>query len=70
LKWRVAQVISEAVTWGNDLLEKIDHCHKNRVMRGLVDRVEAWRWSSYRYYELDDVSVMTVDQDDSWPIVC
>jgi len=43
------------------LLEKIDYCHKNPITRGLVDRPEDWPWSSYRYYEQDDSSVLKMD---------
>ena len=51
------------------LLEKIDYCHKNPVTRGLVERAEDWRWSSFRYYELEDDSLIGMDWDGSWPIV-
>ena len=51
------------------LLEKIDYCHKNPITRGLVDRAEDWRWSSYRYYELADASVLSMDWDGAWPVI-
>ena len=51
------------------LLEKLDYCHRNPITRGLVDRPEQWHWSSYRYYEMDDRSVLAMDWDGSWPIV-
>ena len=51
------------------LLEKIDYCHKNPLTRGLVERAEDWAWSSYRYYELDDSSVLKMGWDGAWPIV-
>lgn len=50
------------------LLEKIDYCHKNPVTRELVDEPSQWRWSSYRYYDLDDRSVLAMDWDGRWPI--
>ena len=50
------------------LIEKLDYCHKNPITRGLVERAEDWPWSSYRYYELDDRSVLTMDWDGVWPI--
>ena len=40
------------------LLQKLEYCHKNPVARGLVDHPEDWRWSSYRYYEFGDQSVL------------
>ena len=51
------------------LTEKLDYCHKNPITRGLVDRAEDWHWSSYRYYELDDRSVLSMNWDGGWPIV-
>ncbi len=51
------------------LLEKIDYCHKNPVTRGLVESPADWPWRSYRYYELDDSSVLKMDWDGAWPIV-
>ncbi len=51
------------------LLEKLDYCHKNPVTRGLVDHPEDWRWSSYRFYELDDRTVLPMDWDGRWPII-
>jgi len=51
------------------LLQKLDYCHKNPVTRGLVDLAEHWPWSSYRYYELEDESVLKMDWDGSWPIM-
>ena len=49
--------------------EKLKYCHKNPITRGLVQRPEDWRWSSYRFYELDDRSVLTMDWDSRWPII-
>ncbi|MGB2987180.1 MAG: transposase [Phycisphaerae bacterium] len=48
---------------------KLDYIHKNPITRGLVDRAEQWPWSSYRYYEFDDESVIAMDWDGSWPMV-
>jgi putative transposase len=30
--------------------EKLDYMHWNPVKRGLVERMEDWQWSSYRFY--------------------
>ena len=38
------------------------------VTRGLVESPEQWRWSSFRFYELDDRSVLAMDWDGRWPI--
>jgi len=51
------------------LLEKLNYCHKNPITRGLVERAEDWRWSSYRCYEYHDFSVMRMDWNGSWPII-
>ena len=51
------------------LLQKLDYCHKNPVTRALVDRAEDWPWSSYRYHEFGDESVLKMDWDGSWPII-
>ncbi len=53
----------------NTLLEKIDYCHKNPITRGLVESPADWHWSSYRYYESGDSSVLKMDWDGVWPIV-
>ena len=37
----------------NKRVEKLKYMHRNPVTRGLVERPEDWRWSSFRHY-LDD----------------
>ena len=32
------------------VIEKINYCHKNPVLRGLVSRPDQWRWSSFNWY--------------------
>jgi len=49
------------------LKEKLRYCHANPVKRGLVDRPEDWRWSSYRFYETSERSFFEMDWDGSWP---
>jgi len=51
------------------VIEKLGYVHANPVRRGLVERAEQWRWSSYRYYELGDDSLIGMDWDGSFPIV-
>jgi putative transposase len=36
------------------LVEKLRYMHRNPVKRGLVERPEQWRWSSYRFYFLGE----------------
>ncbi len=57
------------VTTESTLHAKLDYVHKNPVTRGLVQRAEQWEWSSYRYFEFGDDSVVAMDWDGAWPIV-
>ena len=50
------------------VIEKLNYCHDNPVRRGLVADPAAWRWSSYRFYEFGDRSVLAMDWDGRWPI--
>jgi len=52
----------------DELREKIDYCHKNPLTRGLVGDPADWKWSSYRFYEFGDASVLSMDWDGRWPI--
>lgn len=51
-----------------ELREKLNYCHKNPFTRGLVTDPADWKWSSYRYYELGDRSVLPMNWDGCWPI--
>jgi putative transposase len=57
------------VTTEKALHVKLDYMHENPITRGLVDRAEQWRWSSYRFHGLGDDSLIAMDWDGSWPIV-
>jgi putative transposase len=35
-------------------IEKLRYMHRNPVKRGLVESPERWRWSSYRFYLLNE----------------
>jgi len=54
----------------HELREKLDYCHKNPITRGLVAGASAWKWSSYRFYEHADRSVLAMDWNGRWPIEC
>jgi len=43
-------------------LEKLDYMHNNPVQRGLVSLPGDWAWSSWRFYFLQDTSVLTMDR--------
>ncbi|HEV2499837.1 MAG TPA: transposase [Terriglobia bacterium] len=42
--------------------EKLDYMHANPLKRGLVDSPEKWPWSSFRFYFLDDSSILPIDR--------
>jgi len=43
-------------------LEKLDTMHNNPVKRGLVASPGLWPWSSWRFYYLNDQSVLSMDR--------
>ena len=51
------------------LLEKLKYIHDNPVRRGLVHHPGDWRWSSHRYHEGGDESLIAMDWDGSIPVV-
>ncbi len=42
--------------------EKLRYIHRNPVKRGLVGAPEQWRWSSYRFYLLDEPGRVRVNE--------
>jgi len=51
------------------LLEKLAYVHANPVRRGLVDRPDKWSWSSFRFYEFGDDSLLAMDWDGGFPLL-
>jgi putative transposase len=43
-------------------LEKLNYMHNNRVKRGLVSQPSDWPWSSWRFYFLNDASMLAMDR--------
>jgi putative transposase len=43
------------------LIEKLNYVHANPVRRGLVDHPAAWIWSSYRFYEIGEQGMISID---------
>jgi len=41
--------------------EKLNYMHNNPVKRGLVKEPGDWPWSSWRYYFLQDASLLAMD---------
>ena len=44
----------------NKRVDKLTYMHFNPVVRGLVVNPEDWKWSSYRYYERDEVGPVMI----------
>ena len=42
--------------------EKMDYMHNNPVTRGLVASPDQWPWSSFRFYYLNDSSILRMDR--------
>ena len=43
-------------------VEKLKYMHRNPVKRGLVAAPEEWRWSSYRFYLLNEPGTVRVNE--------
>jgi putative transposase len=43
-------------------VEKLRYMHRNPVERGLVETPEQWRWSSYRFYLLEEAGPVKVNE--------
>jgi putative transposase len=46
----------------SQIMQKLNYMHNNPVRRGLVAQPGDWPWSSWRYYYLDDSSVLAMDR--------
>lgn len=42
-------------------VEKLKYIHRNPVARGLVDRPQDWRWSSFRHYLTAEMGVVEIE---------
>ena len=43
-------------------IEKLNYMHNNPAKRRLVSSPDQWPWSSFRFYYLNDSSVLTMDR--------
>jgi len=43
-------------------VEKLRYMHRNPVKRGLVKSPEQWRWSTYRFYLLEEAGLVCVNE--------
>lgn len=41
-------------------IEKLRYMHRNPVRRGLVEKPEAWAWSSFRHYSIGEESRLEI----------
>jgi hypothetical protein len=41
--------------------------HRNPVKRGLVEKPQDWKWSSYRFYAYGELGLVTVNCQE-WPL--
>lgn len=48
-------------------MEKLRYMHRNPIKRGLVERPEQWRWSSFRSYLYGEVGAVRVNYQE-WPL--
>jgi hypothetical protein len=48
-------------------IEKLRYMHRNPVKRGLVERPEQWKWSSFRSYLYGEVGAVRVNYQE-WPL--
>ena len=46
----------------NKRVEKLKYMHRNPVARGLVEKPEDWRWSSYRHYLWDEPNPVRISR--------
>jgi len=46
-------------------IEKLKYMHRNPVVRGLVEKPDQWRWSSYRSYAYGEAGLVRIN-DWSW----
>jgi putative transposase len=44
------------------LMQDLNYMHNNPVKRGLVHSPEEWPWSSFRFYYLNDSSLLSMDK--------
>jgi putative transposase len=42
-------------------VEKLRYIHENPVKRGLVERAEDWKWSSFRHYATGEENVVEIE---------
>jgi hypothetical protein len=59
---RFRRFLVERTDEGKKYDEKLDWMYNNPVVRGLVKSPGEWAWSSWRFYYLEDDSILCVDR--------
>ena len=44
-------------------VEKLRYMHRNPVKRGLVEKPEQWKWSSFRHYATGELGVVEIESE-------
>jgi len=47
----------------HEFKEKLRYLHRNPVKRGLCERPQDWKWSSFRHYALRDKGVVEIESE-------
>ena len=47
-------------------VEKLKYMHRNPVVRGLVEKPDDWRWSSYRFYAYGEGGLVRINDWRWW----
>ena len=47
-------------------VEKLKYMHRNPVVRGLVEKPDDWRWSSYRSYAYGEAGLVRINDWRWW----
>jgi putative transposase len=48
---------------GEKRIEKLKYMHRNPVVRGLVNKPEEWKWSSFRHYSTGVIGVVEIESE-------
>ena len=75
-RWRAASGVSgqfwqrrfyDFNVWSQrKLVEKLKYMHRNPVVRGLVEKPDEWRWSSYRSYAYGESGLVRINDWRWW----
>src|SRR5437899_1737022 len=46
-----------------EFVVKLRYLHRNPVKRGLVSKLEDWKWSSYRHYAFREIGIVEIESE-------